>query len=121
MQGVFVIILKKDSAKENKEHISIWHHSKSASMLEPSKSDMHETRKAMIRFALEHNVRDIRTYGGYKGDLLLEITTCDYNLLPVFKAHAESLGMETVIKEKFDICIHEIYCIMPNEDIYRLK
>lgn len=100
---------------------SIWNHAKPSSMLEASKVDMHETRKEMIRFALEHNIRDIRTYGGYKGDLLLEITTTDRALLPVLQAHAESLGMETAVKEKPDLQIHEIYCIMPDEDVYRLK
>jgi len=100
---------------------SIWNHAKPSSMLEASKVDMHETRKEMIRFALDHNIRDIRTYGGYKGDLLLEITTTDRALLPVLKAHAESLGMETAVKEKPDIQIHEIYCIMPDEDVYQIK
>lgn len=103
------------------DYNNIWQHAKPSSMLEASKVDMHETRKAMIRFALEHNIRDIRTYGGYKGDLLLEITTTDRALLPVLKEHAESLGMETAIKEKPDLQVHEIYCIMPDEDVYQIK
>jgi hypothetical protein len=100
---------------------AVWEYGKSSSLLDPSKEDMHETRKAMIRFALDYNIRDIRTYSGYKGDLLIEITTTDLALLPILKEHAESLGMQTVVKEKFDLQIHEIYCIMPDEDLYGLK
>ncbi len=102
------------------EH-AIWEYGKSASALKASDGDLSEVRKAMIRFALDYPIHDIRTYSGYKGDLLVEITMSDYALLPVMKEHAESLGMKTVVKERHDIRIHEIYCITPNEDIYGLK
>jgi hypothetical protein len=110
-----------NSTNETEYRDAVWEYGKSTSLLEPSKADMHETRKAMIRFALDHNIRDIRTYSGYKGDLLIEITTTDLALLPVLKEHAESLGMQTAVKKKFDLQIHEIYCIMPDEELYSLK
>jgi hypothetical protein len=100
---------------------SIWNYGKSASMLNASKSDMNEVRKEMIRFALKHNIRDIRTYSGYKGDLLVEITTLDADLLPVLIAHAEYLGMKTALKVQPSTQIHELYCIMPDEEVYGLK
>jgi hypothetical protein len=100
---------------------SVWEYGKNPSKLKGSEGDMSDVRKSMIRFALDYPIHDIRTYSGYKGDLLVEITMTDYDLLPVFKAHAESLGMQTVVKERHDIRVHEIYCITPNEDIYGLK
>jgi hypothetical protein len=75
----------------------------------------------MIRFALEHPVRDIRTYSGYKGDLLVQITATDFDLISTLQAHAHSLDMETVIKKRSDIGIHEIYCITPDEEVYGIK
>ena len=111
----------KTDAEEAPEYSSVWDYGKSASLLDASKSDMDVARKNMIRFALQHNIRDIRTYSGYKGDLLLEITTLEDGLLPVLKAHAESLGMGTVIKEQLSTQIHELYCITANEEIYALK
>jgi len=115
--------MKEENKERAIEHDSntVWQYGKSPSLREASTSDMHESRKAMIRFALDHNIRDIRTYEGYKGDLLLEITTTHLDLLPILKAQAESLGMQTVIKERHDIQIHEIYCIMPDENVYQLK
>ena len=94
---------------------------KSASALEPSHEAMSDVRKQMIRFALDFPIRDIRTYAGYKGDLLVEITTGEDEILPKLKAHAESLGMEAVVKERYDTRIHEIYCIVPDEDVYGIK
>ena len=94
---------------------------KAASALEASHEALSDIRKQMIRFALDFPIRDIRTYGGYKGDLLVEITTGDEEILPKLKAYAESLGMETVVKERYDTRIHEIYCIVPDEDVYGLK
>lgn len=109
---------EEDLAKDS----SLWEYGHPPSSFEASASDMDESRKKMILFALgQQHIRDIRTYAGYKGDLLLEITTSDYDLLPLLKEHAESLGMETVIKERFDLRIHEIYCIVPDEDIYTIK
>jgi hypothetical protein len=108
--------------EESEHHHAVWEYGQATSALEASQNDMCETRKQMIRFALDQRpIRDIRTYAGYKGDLLLEITTTDYDLLTVLKEHAESLGMNTVIKEKHDLGIHEIYCITPDEDIYDIK
>jgi len=109
---------------ENSKHIANqtpWDSSRSVSSLETAKSDLCSVRKDMIRFALEHPIHDIRTYSGYKGDLLVEITASTLAVLAVLKAYAESIGMETVIKEKPSICIHELYCITPDPEIYRLK
>ena len=106
----------------NDEDRTVWEYGRTPSSLEVSHQDMDETRKSMIRFALEqHPIRDIRTYAGYKGDLLVEITTPDRALLPQLKEHAESLGMQVVIKERLDLNIHEVYCIVPDEDIYAIK
>jgi len=100
---------------------STWDSGRQISALETSEADLSDTRKEMIRFCLDYPVHDIRTYAGYKGDLIVEITTSNISLLDVLKTHAQSLGMETVIKEKREIQIHEIYCITPDESIYRLK
>lgn len=109
---------EEDLAKDS----SLWEYGHPPSSLEASHSDMDDTRKKMILFALgQPHVRDIRTYAGYKGDLLLEITTSDLEILPILKEHAQSLGMETVIKERLDLRIHEIYCIVPDNDIYDIK
>jgi hypothetical protein len=100
----------------------VWEYGRTPSSLETSHDDMSDTRKAMIRFALDqHPIRDIRTYSGYKGDLLVEITTSEHALLQILKQHAESLGMHTVVKENRNVGIHEIYCITPDEDIYQIK
>lgn len=110
-----------ENRKKSEASSSIWNYGKPASLLEASKSDMDEVRKEMIRFALKHKIRDIRTYSGYKGDLLVEITTLDATLLPILQAHAEYLGMKTALKEQASTQIHELYCISHDEDVYGLK
>ncbi|MHC3993369.1 hypothetical protein ACXWTF_00915 [Thiomicrolovo sp. ZZH C-3] len=107
--------------QEEMPHFMQRQYGKSASQLEASHEELSDVRKQMIRFALEFPIRDIRTYSGYKGDLLVEITTGNDDILPELKAHAESLGMEVVVKERYDTRIHEVYCIVPDENIYRLK
>lgn len=107
--------------RDGDHYHGVWEYGVSASARPPSKDDLSSVRKEMIRFALEHHIRDIRTYSGYKGDLLVQITATDFELLTLLKSHAESLGMQTVIKKRSDIGIHEIYCITPDEEVYGLK
>ncbi len=54
-----------------------WDKESSISALHSSDLDLCGVRRDMISFALELPIRDIRTYSGYKGDLLVEITTVD--------------------------------------------
>jgi hypothetical protein len=112
---------QKSGDRENTPKFMQRQYGKAASLLEASHVEMSDVRKSMIRYALDFPIRDIRTYSGYKGDLLVEITTGDDEILPKLKAQAESLGMETVVKENYDTRIHQIYCIVPDEDIYSLK
>ena len=113
-----------DQHKPNEEEMPRFmqrQYGKAASMLEPSHEAMSDVRKSMIRFALDFPIRDIRTYSGYKGDLIVEITTGNDEILSKLKEHADSLGMETVVKERYDTRIHEVYCITPDENVYGIK
>jgi hypothetical protein len=107
--------------KKNDSQFLYRQYGKASSSLEASKEALSPVRKKMIRYALDLPVRDIRTYSGYKGDLLIEITTNEEVILPKLKDYAESLEMETVIKKMFDIRLYKIYCIVPDENIYQLK
>lgn len=110
-----------DENELTKKTANAWDSGRNISALDTSEADLSDLRKEMIRFALDYPIHDIRTYAGYKGDLIVEITTSNISLLDVLKNHAQSLGMETVIKEKREIQIHEIYCISPDDNIYKLK
>lgn len=103
---------------ENVTH-TVWSMEKSKSDLDPSVGLMKEDRKSMIRFALDFEIKDIRSYSGYKGDLLIEITTFSPLVVERLKMHAISLGMETVVKHNVDMGLFQLYCITP-DDIYRL-
>jgi len=98
-----------------------WDSGRSVSSLETSEADLSDIRKDMIRFALDYPIHDVRTYAGYKGGLIVEITASKLAVLDVLKSYAESIGMQTVIKEKHAIRVHELYCITPDTQIYELK
>ncbi len=100
---------------------SAWDTGRNVSALETSESDLSDVRKDMIRFALDYPIHDVRTYAGYKGDLIVEITALSLLLIDTLKEHAHSLGMETAVKEKRDLGVHELYCITPDTTIYGLK
>ncbi len=109
---------KPSDETESEEHI--WSHGKSVSNFPSSDNDMNDERKEIIRQALKFDIIDIRTYTGYKGDLLVEITTIDPDVIRSLKKIAESLGMETVIQKDI-VMIYKIFCITPSSNAYDLK
>ena len=86
----------------------------------PSDGNMDNDRKEIIRRALEFDIIDIRSFTGYKGDPLVEITTMDYGVVQALQKSAEELGFDTVI-QKNKIEVYQLFCITPATDIYDLK
>lgn len=83
---------------------------------------MQEERRKMIRFALDHDVQDINTYSGYKGDLIVKITTKDIHTAAEIRKYADELAFkEIVVKDNPNMEEYEIFCVTPDKEIYHLK
>ncbi len=100
------------------EHI--WGHGKSVSNFTSSENSMSDERKEIIRKALEFDIVDVRSYTGYKGDMLVEITTMDHDAALSLKKTAEILGLEVVIQQDI-ILLYRIFCISLSSNTYDLK
>jgi len=98
----------------------IWSNGKSVSHLTSSENSMSNERKEIIRQALEFDIIDIRTYTGYKGDLLVEITTMKPDVVKILQKRAGSLGLEVVI-HKDVLSVFKMFCISAASNIYELK
>jgi len=110
-----------EEIEENSENNEgIWSNGKSISQLESSEGSMGDERKEIIRRALEFDIIDIRTYGGYKGDLLVEITTMDPSVAKSIENIAKILGIETVTQQDV-LSVFRIFCITPSSEGYDLK
>jgi len=112
--------MNSDSSTENDNKEYIWAQGKSASHLTSSESDMNDQRKEIIRQSLEFNIIDIRTFTGYKGDLLVEITSMRTDVILSLKKIAETLGFETVVQKDI-ISVYKLFCISPASHTYDLK
>ncbi len=99
---------------------NIWIHGKPVANLASSEMSMSDERKAFIKEALKYDIIDIRTYAGYKGDLITEVTTMDAAVVPQLKAFAEDREMDLVY-HKDVLSIYKIYAISPVENVYELK
>lgn len=83
---------------------------------------MQEERVKIIRYALDYSIADVHTYSGYKGDLVVRITTKERDAVIAIRRYALSLGIkEVVIKENKDIMQYELYCITEDEGAYHIK
>ncbi|MDA3945560.1 MAG: hypothetical protein PF439_02630 [Helicobacteraceae bacterium] len=110
-----------DNQNDHNREGSFWENGRAIGALPSSDHNMEPVRKDIIKFALGLAIKDIRTYGGYKGDQLVEITSIDLDVLKKIKAWATNLGMETVLKANPMTMVHELFCITPDEDVYPLS
>ncbi len=112
---------RDEQENERTREGSFWENGRAIGALPSSSHNMQQERKDIIKLALGLEIKDIRTYGGYKGDELVEITSTDLEVLKKIKGWATNLGMETVIKENPMTSVHELFCITPDEDVYELN
>jgi len=98
----------------------MWREGKSESYNTSSTHGMSDERKEIIRRALEFDITDIRTYTGYRGDLLVQITTMKSDAVKSLSETAKNLGFETTI-QKDVLSIYKLFCISPSSNIYELK
>jgi hypothetical protein len=83
---------------------------------------MHPERKKLIQYALDFDIENINTYSGYKGDLIVKITTKEKEAVLAIRKFAFSIGIkDVVIKQNPNIEQFEIYCITSDENVYDLK
>jgi hypothetical protein len=109
-----------NSSNETKDGEDLWSDRRAASSLTSSEHDMSDQRKNLIRQVLAFDIVDIRSYTGYKGDLLVEITTMKPDVVRSLKKVAEALEFEIVIQKDI-ISLYKIFCISPTFNIYDLK
>lgn len=95
---------------------------KAVSKLETSTYNLSQAQKTMIKMSLEYEIIDIRTYRGYKGDLIVQLISDSKETLEHLKRNAKILGMQSVLKKNPHTFTFELYCIRPNtEAAYTLK
>lgn len=83
---------------------------------------MYPERKQIIRYALDLDIENINTYSGYRGDLVVKITTRDETTADDIYKYATSIGVnEVVIKQNRNIGQFEVYCITEDQKVYNLK
>lgn len=83
---------------------------------------MQVERKKIIQYALGFDIEDINTYAGYKGDLIVKITTKDIHAVASIRHYADELELkEVVVKQNPHIEEYEIFCVTPDKEVYHLK
>ncbi len=92
---------------------------KAMSELPSSDSVMDEKRKDLIRKAISFEIIDVRSYVGYRGDLLVEFTTNNTDTVTEVKRVAEAMGFEVVVRLD-PLMIYQVFCISENKQIYDL-
>ncbi len=83
---------------------------------------MQAERKQIIRYTLDFDIDNINTYAGYKGDLIVKITTKDMHAVTAIRRFAHDLNIkEVVIKQNPHLLEYEIFCVTPDKEVYHLK
>ena len=108
------------SSDKNQIEDHVWTHGKAVSHLTSSENSMNDRRKKVIKHALDYDIIDVRSYRGYKGDQLIEITTMKSDVAEALKKIVEIIGLEVKVQQN-TLSIYEVYCICPSTSTYELK
>jgi hypothetical protein len=83
---------------------------------------MQKERKEIIRFALDHEIEEVNTYAGYKGDLIVKIISKDIDAIAKIQKFANGLDiLDVVVKHNPHLMIYELFCVTKDKDTYQLK
>lgn len=82
---------------------------------------MFELHRNIIQTFITEDIKDISTYGGYKGAYILKITTKRLPLAEKIASYCESLGGDAVVKENHNLVQFEVYCIAEDPSVYNIK
>lgn len=82
---------------------------------------MFQLHRKIIQHFITDDIKDISTYGGYRGDYILKITTKYMPLAEKIALFCEGIDGEAVIKENKNLLNYEIYCIAKDTEMYTLK
>jgi hypothetical protein len=83
---------------------------------------MQEERKKIVQFALDLEIEELRVYPGYKGDLIVKITTKNKEALMKVRKFALSLELlDVIIKQNTNLALYEVYCVTEDDDIYHIQ
>lgn len=84
---------------------------KSVSKLQTSNYNLSLEQKTIIKMSLDYDIMDIRTYAGYKGDLIVQIIAEHKEVLQQMKSISKKLGIESVLKTNSLMMVYELFCI----------
>lgn len=83
---------------------------------------MQAIRKKIIQEALKHNIEDINTYGGYKGDLIVKISVKEKDVMMAIRRFCLDQGiLEVVVKHNPNLLEYEVYAVTQDDHVYTLK
>lgn len=82
---------------------------------------MFDLHRKIIQTFITEDIKDISTYGGYKGAHILKITTRHMVLAEKIAQYSESIGAESIVKENKNLLNFEVYCVAEDISMYTLK
>lgn len=83
--------------------------------------EMKEGHKKILKIFIDTDIGDVSTYGGYRGDHILKITTRHMELASSIAHYCDSIDLECVIKENQNMRNFEVFCIEEDRYKYTLK
>lgn len=82
---------------------------------------MQGIRKEILKYSLDYNIVDVSTYSGYKGDLILKITSHDKADIAAIRKYALSFTIiDVVVKLMVHIELYELYCVITDDNHHEI-
>ncbi|MDX1294911.1 MAG: hypothetical protein R3302_01505 [Sulfurimonadaceae bacterium] len=82
---------------------------------------MTQEHRDIIRRFLDDPIHELSIYSGYNGGIVLKISTIDLELVRKIQDYCDTVDVECNVKHNRNLAVYEVYCVVPDNDIYSLK
>jgi hypothetical protein len=82
---------------------------------------MKQQHRDIIRRFLDDDIFEMSIYSGYNGGVVLKISTLDIELTNDIQDFCNGIGVECNVKHNRNLAVYDIFCIVPDDEIYGLK
>ncbi len=77
--------------------------------------------KLIIKTFIDEDIDTINMYWGYRGDFILKLVLSSVSLVDEIEAFCKANDIEVVVKSQISTKNFAIFCIVVDEDVYKLK
>ena len=82
---------------------------------------MKQKHRDIIRTFIDDDIRELCVYSGYKGGIVLKISTISVDFVNRLQDYCMSIDVECNVKHNRNLAAYDVFCVVDDDEIYCIK